>query len=129
MEATGRSDRFHLLEPQPGSDRLNAAADVVCLTTITPDPLPCAVMEAMASARPVAAFDSGGTSEMVRTGETGLLVPTGDVGELADAFVRLARDSAARVEMGRAGQRRVREVFSIARQLDALEGLYRGVVS
>ena len=129
MEATGRSDRFHLLEPQPGSDRLNAAADVVCLTTITPDPLPCAVMEAMASARPVAAFDSGGTSEMVRNGETGLLVPTGNVGELADAFVRLARDSAARVEMGRAGQRRAREVFSIARQLDALEGLYRGVAS
>jgi len=128
MEATGRSDRFHLLDPQPGSDRLNAAADVVCLTTTTPDPLPCAVMEAMASARPVAAFDSGGTSEMVRNGETGLLVPAGDVGELAGAFVRLARDSAARVEMGRAGERRAREVFSIEKQLDTLEGLFRGLV-
>jgi len=129
MEATGRSDRFHLLDPQPGSDRLNAAADVVCLTTTTPDPLPCAVMEAMASARPVVAFDSGGTSEMVRTGETGLLVPTGDVEKLAGAFVHLARDPAARVEMGRAGAKRAREEFSIERHLDAMEEVFRSVVS
>jgi len=85
-------------------------------------------MEAMASARPVVAFDSGGTSEMVRNGETGLLVPTGNVEELAGAFVRLARDPTARVEMGLAGERRAREVFSIERQLNTLEGLFRGLV-
>ena len=52
----------------------------------------------MAAARPVAAFGSGGTVEMVRSGETGLLVPPGDVEALGRAFARL-------VERGRIGER------------------------
>jgi glycosyltransferase involved in cell wall biosynthesis len=128
IEATGRKDRFHLLDPVRGSERLMAAADVVCLTTATPDPLPRAVLEAMAAGRPVAAFDSGGTSEMVLHEETGLLVPSGDVEGLAGAFVRLAEDGEERTAMGRAGARRARADFSLAGHLNAMEELFRSVV-
>jgi len=127
IAATGQVQRFHLLEPRPSGEPLIAATDVVCLATITPDPLPRAVMEAMAASKPVAAFASGGTVEMVRPGETGLLVPPGDVEALGRAFVRLAGDPGLRREMGRSGVQRAREQFSMERHLDRMEALFRSV--
>jgi glycosyltransferase involved in cell wall biosynthesis len=117
------ADRIRLLPPQPTGDELIAASDVVCLATTTPDPFPRAVLEAMAAGRPVAAFDSGGTSEMVTNGETGMLVPTGDIEALAGAFRRLAGDSALRNAMGSAAAARVRERFSLERHVARMEAL------
>lgn len=127
ISATGESQRFHLLEAQPSGEPLLAATDVVCLASTTPDPLPRAVLEAMAAARPVAAFDSGGTSEMVRHAETGLVVPPGDIAALGRAFARLAGDPDLRRKMGRAAGVRAREQFSLERHLDRMEALFRGV--
>jgi len=117
------AERIRLLPAQPTGDELIAAADVVCLATTTPDPFPRAVLEAMAAGRPVAAFDSGGTREMVIDGETGVLVPTGDNDALAGAFRRLAADAALRLAMGEAGAARVRERFSLERHVERMEAL------
>ena len=127
IAASGYERRFHLLEARPSGEPLIAATDVICLATTTPDPLPRAVLEAMAAGRPVAAFDSGGTVEMVLSGETGLVAPAGDVAALGRAFVRLARDSRLRGEMGQAGALRAREQFSLARHLDRMETVFRSV--
>ncbi len=115
--------RAVLLPPQPDADRLVAAADVVALATLTPDPLPRAVLEAMAGARPVVAFDSGGTREMLVDGATGVLCAPGDVAALAAAFVRLARDPAARAAMGEAGRARARALFSVERHVERMEAV------
>jgi glycosyltransferase involved in cell wall biosynthesis len=117
------ADRIRLLPAQPTGEELIAASDVVCLATTTPDPFPRAVLEAMAAGRPVAAFDSGGTREMVIDGETGILVPTGDIDALAGALGRLARDGALRSAMGKAGAARVRERFSLEHHVDRMEAL------
>jgi glycosyltransferase involved in cell wall biosynthesis len=127
IAATGNPDRFRLLQAQPQSATLLAASDVVSLTTTTPDPFPRAVLEAMAAGRPVAAYRSGGTGEMVQDGTTGLLVETGDVQGLADAFTVLGRDADRRNEFGRAGARRARDLFSIEQHLDRMERLFRSV--
>jgi glycosyltransferase involved in cell wall biosynthesis len=111
------------LPPRPSGGELIAASDVVALTTASPDPFPRAVLEAMAAGRPVAAFDSGGTGEMVQDGETGILVPPGDVAALAEAFGRLAGDRAMRESMGRAAAARVRERFSLERHVSRMEQL------
>jgi glycosyltransferase involved in cell wall biosynthesis len=113
--------RIHLLPAQPSGATLVAAADIVALTTLSPDPLPRVVLEAMASGRPVAAFDSGGAREMVVDGVTGILCPVGDVRALAHAFVRLARSPELRAEMGRQGLARARTQFSIQTWLDRIE--------
>jgi glycosyltransferase involved in cell wall biosynthesis len=57
---------------------------------------PCAtvIMEAMASEKAVVATDVGGIPDVVAPGETGLLVPPGDVPALADAMQRLLNDRA-----------------------------------
>jgi glycosyltransferase involved in cell wall biosynthesis len=127
IAGTARAERFHLLPPQPSSAALIAASDVVCVTTITPDPLPRVVLEAMAAARPVAAFNSGGTAEMVDGGATGLLVPPGDAAALGEAFARLGRDATLRRTMGQAGADRARQLFSLEQHLDRMEEVFRSV--
>jgi len=81
----------------------------------------------MAAGRPIAAFDSGGTSEMVTDGETGLLVSTGDVDGLADAFRRLGRDRTLRETMGRRAAIVAREQFSLERHVGRMEEVFSGV--
>jgi glycosyltransferase involved in cell wall biosynthesis len=68
--------------------------------------------EAMAHARPVVATNVGGLPEAVVDGETGLLVPPGDVTALRAALERLLGDAELRARLGAAGRDRVRERFS-----------------
>lgn len=125
IEAGRGRDRIHLLPPQPSAERLLAAADAVCLTTLTPDPFPRAVLEAMARGLPVVAYRGGGVAEMVRHGETGLLVESGDKQGLAGALARLGADPAASRAMGAAGRRVATAEFSLERHLDRMESLFR----
>jgi glycosyltransferase involved in cell wall biosynthesis len=127
IDRSGFAERFHLLQPQPTGTELIQAADVVCMTTTTPDPLPRVVLEAMAMDRPVVGFAAGGTVEMVKSGVTGCLLPPGDLEGLARAMVRLARDPATREAMGQAGGRRARGHFSLGRHLDEMERVFRSV--
>ena len=63
--------------------------------------LPKSLLEAAACARPIIATDTPGCREIVRHGETGLLVPTDDAVSLADAIARLAGDRDLRETLGR----------------------------
>jgi len=70
--------------------------------------LPMVVMEAMAAARPVIATYIAGIPELVRPGETGWLVPAGDIDALAQAVGEMAETPAeALAQMGQAGRTRV----------------------
>ncbi len=62
---------------------------------------------AYAYQKPVIVTDIGGLPDMVEHGRTGLLVPPRDVDTLAEAILRLLGDKAARMEMGRAGKRKL----------------------
>lgn len=77
-------------------------------------------VEAAACGTPAVASDSPGLRESVRHGETGILVPHGDVGALADAIVRLARDPALVERLG-TGARRFAETLSWDRAADETE--------
>lgn len=83
-----------------------------------------AIVEAMAAGRPVVASAVGGVPEIVVNGETGLLVPGGDPGALADAIgALLAQPDRARV-MGARGRERVRAEFSIETAVRRHQQLY-----
>lgn len=62
-------------------------------------------VEAAACGTPALAADSPGLRESVRHGETGMLVPHGDVDALADAMAHLAGDRALVERLGQAAQR------------------------
>jgi 2-deoxystreptamine N-acetyl-D-glucosaminyltransferase/2-deoxystreptamine glucosyltransferase len=66
------------------------------------------LVEAMAAGLPVVASDVGGIPAVVRHGETGLLVPPGDVGALAAALDRVAGDPALRVRLAAGARERAR---------------------
>jgi glycosyltransferase involved in cell wall biosynthesis len=85
---------------------------------------PNAIVEAMAAGRAVISTEVGGVVDAVVPGETGLLVPPGDVGALAAAIESLLRDPDRRRAMGAAGRRHAEERFSARRALGQLEALY-----
>jgi glycosyltransferase involved in cell wall biosynthesis len=60
------------------------------------------VLEANACGTPVIASDVPGLRDAVRDGETGVLVPYGDVAALAAQMVRMVRDSGYRARLGAA---------------------------
>src|SRR6266545_7238969 len=68
--------------------------------------------EAMAHGRAVVASSVGGLLDLVVDGETGIVVPPGDVAALREALGRLLEDRELRLRMGAAGRRRVQEHFS-----------------
>ena len=69
-------------------------------------------VEAMASGNPVIACNSGGTPEIVLEGETGFLIPYGDIKMLSDRLTILLTDKNLVAQMGSSGKKRVYENFT-----------------
>ena len=69
-------------------------------------------LEAMERSRPVIAASIGGLGELIRDGETGLLVPAGEAEPLREAIVRLAGNLELARRMGEAGRLRAQRHFT-----------------
>ena len=82
-------------------------------------------LEAMERARPVIAASIGGLEDLVRDGETGLLVPAGEAEPLAAAMLELAADPARAAALGRAARARALERFPEDRCTERTEEVYR----
>jgi glycosyltransferase involved in cell wall biosynthesis len=87
-----------------------------------------AVVEAMAMGKAVVATTTGGLPEVVAQGETGLLVPPGDVESLAATVVSLLEDRTRREQMGLCGRARTQERFSLDASVGHMEQLYDEVL-
>ncbi len=72
-------------------------------------------LEAMHYGKAIIAASSGAAPEVVRHDESGLLVEYGNVPQLAEAIVRLCRESELRLKLGREGFARLQERFCFAR--------------
>jgi glycosyltransferase involved in cell wall biosynthesis len=77
--------------------------DVFVLPSLE-EPLGIVLVEAMAAGLPIVATAAGGVTDLVRDGETALLVPPGDSAALAAAQVRLAHDPPLRQQLGQAAR-------------------------
>jgi len=82
-------------------------------------------LEAMERGRPVIAAEIGGLGELVQDGETGRLVPAGEVEPLRRTIVELGADPELARRMGAAGRARAVEHFLQERCTDRTEILYR----
>jgi len=118
-------DRVTFLGRRQDINAVLAEADILVQPSIRPDPLPNAVMEAMACGLPVIGSGLGGIPEMVIDGKTGLLVPPDDPGALAEAMEQIIADPKRLESMGRAGRKRVVEEFSFPSFMDSFIKLYR----
>lgn len=82
------------------------------------------ILEAMACGLPVIAADVGGNAELVRNGETGLLVPDCDVESFAGSILRLAVQPTEAVAMGRTARVLAESDFSVKTMVDRYHSLY-----
>jgi starch synthase len=108
--------------PKPEIIQLLTHATVFAIPSIY-EPLGIVNLEAMACGTAVVGSRTGGIPEVVADGETGLLVPPGEPGPLAEALNTLLRDPGRAAAMGRAGRKRAVAEFgwsAIAAQVAAL---------
>lgn len=86
------------------------------------------ILEAMASARPLVVTDNPGLSDYVEHGVTGLLVPQGSPGAMAEAVESLLADPDRAAAMGRAARARVEEQFTTKHMAADLDRVLRSAV-
>ena len=86
--------------------------DIFVLPSLS-EALSNSLMEAMSCGCAVIASEVGGNPELVTHGETGLLFPAGDAGQLADRLRSLLDDPALRDRLARNASRKIREQFTI----------------
>ena len=86
-----------------------------------------AVLEAMATGKPVVATRVGGIPEIIIHQQTGLLVEPGDAGSLADAISTLLEDSNLRRRFQASGRERAVKFFSIDRMMQELVSSYHNL--
>ncbi len=90
---------------------------------------PVVAIESLAAGKPVVATAVGGVPDVVDDGADGILVPVGDVGAMADALERLARDPGLRARMGEIGRMRVVPRYRVERLVDDVDALYRELLA
>jgi glycosyltransferase involved in cell wall biosynthesis len=93
-----------------------ASSDVLVLPSILDargdtEGLGVVLLEAMSYGVPVIGSNLGGITDIVRDGETGLLVPPGDPVQLAAALQRLATDRDLAQRLGEGGRKHVATAF------------------
>ena len=109
-------------------DDLYGAMDAYVLASHR-EGFPRSAMEAAAMSLPIVATDIRGCRQVVDHGRTGLLVPPGDVGRLAEALSIVAGDPVRRQAMGEAARRKARVEFDQRRVIDMTLAVYRARLS
>ena len=115
-----------------GEDRedradLLAACDVFCLPSRA-EGLGVAALEAMAAGLVPVASRVGGVPDVIVDGESGLLVPHGDVDALSAAMRDLLENPDRRQQLARAGRERLMERFVFPRFVERLEENLRHIL-
>jgi glycosyltransferase involved in cell wall biosynthesis len=126
-QAKPMADRIHFLGWRRDLPAIYADSDVVALTSVN-EGTPVALIEAMASGRPVVATDVGGVSDVVHHGETGIVVESENADALTAAVRALLTDAAKRERFGAAGRPSVRERFDKRRLIDDVTRLYNDLL-
>ncbi len=86
------------------------------------------LLEAMVLGKPVVATKVGGIVDVVRDGETGILVPPGDADALAKAIVTILKDEKLARRMGEAGKKRIDERFTARTMVKKISEVYEELI-
>jgi len=126
-EALGIRDRIHLVGFRDEVSPWLAVMDVYIMSSLH-EGLPVSLLEAMAAALPVVVTSAGGMEELVRDGETGLVVKPADPNDLATKIMLFLNNPFLAKDLGRAAQAFVSEKFSLTRMVSDYCHLYREAI-
>jgi len=105
------------------------ALDVFVLPSYANEGMPQAIMQAMACRIPVVTTPVGAISEIVRDGETGLMVEPQNTGALRGALRRLNQDPGLRERLAHKGYEFARSGFALERMLERMEAVFSSVAA
>ncbi|MCB0217919.1 MAG: glycosyltransferase family 4 protein [Caldilineae bacterium] len=126
--ALGLGEALRFLGYRADVASLMAASDLLVMPSHD-EGLPIVLLEAMAMGLPIVATRVGGIPDLVRDGETGLLVAPGAPRELADEALGLLADRETADSLGRSAQRYVDRQCSPERATRRLAAIYRTVLA
>ncbi|MHC4600319.1 MAG: glycosyltransferase family 4 protein [Planctomycetota bacterium] len=124
VKETGLEGRVTFAPESRDYRSLLGAIDIL-VRPATREGLSISPLEAMACGKPVIATGVGTMFGIVKDGETGYLVPRGDVSSLALAITRLVTNPAKAMDMGRRARKLVEEAYDIAEKAKAMVEFYR----
>ncbi|MCX7795401.1 MAG: glycosyltransferase family 4 protein [bacterium] len=91
--------------------------------------LPIVVLEAMSQKVPVIATEVGGIPEIIDDGKTGILVPPEDPLEIARAIEKLINNRELMKELGEAGYKRYKEMFTLENMVMSTKNVYESLLT
>lgn len=100
---------------------------VLVFPSVWPEPLSRVLIEASALSAPIAAINTGGTSDIVVNGETGLLSTS--VAGLANDVARIASDTSLGMRLGTAAAVRASSRFDVPIVVARMEALYEDLIA
>jgi glycosyltransferase involved in cell wall biosynthesis len=86
------------------------------------------LLEAMAKAKPIVAFDVEGVNEAVVNEKSGFLVPPGDIETFSQKIKILFESKELSEQMGKSGFERVNSMFNLKANIHRLESLYENLM-
>ena len=125
-KASGRDIRFAGWADRPQTIAWLAHASLLVFPSRGPESLSRVLLEASALGVPIAAMNTGGTPDIVRHGETGLLSSTPNA--LADDVRRLVENEPLRRQLGTAASTFTERTFDTRAVVQAIESLYFAVL-
>lgn len=128
IEKRDLQERIRIVDDVYQVDDYYAAADFT-LYTSEYESFCLGILEGMRHGLPSASFSVGGIPEVVVDGETGFLVPFGEIGKLSDAIVTLANDPDRRKKMGAQAKARAETYFSADKIVQSYLEAYQRVLA
>jgi glycosyltransferase involved in cell wall biosynthesis len=124
----GVGGRVRFLGQRTDVEQLLARSQVGLLVTNW-EGFPLSILEAMRAGLPVVASSVGGVGESVQDGETGYLVPRGDVALLRDRIGRLLASPELRGRLGANARTRYEQRFTLGRCVSRTLAVYHDVLA
>jgi len=123
VEALGLQEKVDFLGQRLDIPEILASSDIFALFTKW-EGFPISILEAMRAGLPVVASNVNGVPEAVSDGDTGFLIPTGDVKLFRDRLAQLLEDANLRCHMGLAGRQRFARDFTAESMIAKTSALY-----
>ena len=120
--ALGIADRTVFAGHRSDVPDLLGALDVFCISSLY-EGTPLALFEAMAAGKAIVSTAVDGCREVLRQGETGLLVAAADAAALAVALERVLGDASLRSELGSRAREASRQ-YDVAACVEAMQSFY-----
>ena len=129
IDASPLKERIHIAGFRRDATAIIAACQASVLASLKREGLPKTVIEAMVYSVPPIVTDTGGSAELVRHRDCGLVVPPGDAEALARAMSELATDRERAAGMGMRARTRIDVHFNIRETVSNTLAVYESALA